>query len=120
MASILRLILPAALLLACLPAEAQLMGPMWETYVTLTQSDLTMIKGALADQIHNRKPGVSASWRNPETGNSGAVTLLKVFARHGHRCEQIEYRLSPPESTKPSDRFVLISCVQPDGSWKLS
>jgi hypothetical protein len=114
---ILRLVLFTTLLLVSLSAEAQLMGPSW---VTLTQSDLAMIKGALAEQIHNRKPGTSASWRNPESGNSGMVTLLKAFARQGRRCEQIEYRLSPPDRTNPSDRFVLTRCVQPDGSWKLS
>jgi hypothetical protein len=46
--------------------------------------------------------------------------LFKAFARQGRRCEQIEYRLNPPENAKPSDRFVLTSCMQPDGTWKLS
>ena len=102
------------------PAHAQLLGPMWETRVTLTQADLDMIKAALAQQIHNRPAGTSVSWQNTASGNSGAVTLLRIFARQGRRCEQIEYRLNPPEKAKPSDRFVLTSCVQPDGSWKLS
>ena len=122
MSAILRLLLPAALLLSLHPAaaRAQMLGPSWETYVTLSQADLDMIKGALGQQIHNQKPGASALWRNPTSGNSGSVTLLKTFARQGRRCEQIEYRLNPPENAKPSDRFVLTSCMQPDGTWKLS
>jgi surface antigen len=122
MSAILRLLLTAALLLSLHPvsARAQMLGPSWETYVTLSQADLDMIKGALGQQIHNQQPGTSASWRNPTSGNSGSVTLLKTFARQGRRCDQIEYRLNPPENAKPSDRFVLTSCMQPDGTWKLS
>jgi surface antigen len=106
--------------LALQPASAQgLMGPMWDTYVTLTRADMDMIRSILSQQIHNKKPGVSASWKNPESGNSGMVTLLNAFARQGSRCERIEYRISPPQGT-PSDRFTLTSCLQQDGSWKLS
>ena len=94
------------------------MGSLWDTYVTLTRSDIDMIRSALGQQIHNKRPGASASWTNPETGNTGSMTLLGTFARQGHRCERIEYRMSPPQKT-PSDRFTLTSCMQPDGSWKL-
>ncbi len=120
MPPLLKFILPIALTLALQPAQAQILGPSWETNVTLAQADLDMIKAALAQQIHNKRLGASAAWSNPASGNSGSVTLLKIFARQGRRCEQIEYRMSPPQAARPSDRFVLISCLQPDGSWKLS
>lgn len=45
---------------------------------------------------------------------------LKIAERQGRRCEQIEYRMSPPDKGYPSDRFVLTRCMQTDGSWKLS
>ena len=102
------------------PASAQgLMGPLWDTYVTLTRADMDMIRSILSQRIHDQKPGVSTFWKNPESGNSGTVTLLSAFSRQGHRCERIEYRISPPQGT-PSDRFTLTSCLQPDGSWKLA
>jgi len=110
----------ALTLLALGPAQAQLLGPLWETRVTLTQADLDMVKSTLAQQIHNKPAGTSTSWQNPASGNSGTITLLKILARHGNRCEQIEYRLFPPEKASPGDRFVLVSCLQRDGSWKLS
>jgi surface antigen len=112
--------LPLALLLACRPAAAQLMGNLWETNVTLTRADLDLIRATLANQIHGRPAGTSAAWRDPASGNSGKITLLQVSERQGQRCEQIEYRNFPRDSWRPADRFVLTSCRQSDGSWKLA
>jgi 17 kDa outer membrane surface antigen len=123
MSPVLKFAISFAMSLALQPAHAQMLGPLgtlWETNVTLTQSDLNLIRTVLSQQIHNKQPGTSIRWRNPESGNSGSLTLLNAFARQGRRCEQIEYRMSPPEPAKPSDRFVLTSCMQPDGSWKLA
>ena len=123
MSPVLKFAIPFALSLALQPAQAQMLGPLgtlWETNVTLTRGDMDLIRTILAQQIHNRPPGTSVQWKNPESGNSGSITLLTVSERQGRRCEEIEYRLSPPEPAKPSDRFVLTSCMQPDGSWKLA
>jgi surface antigen len=119
----LTLALPFTLFMVLQPANAQglglPMGALWDTYVTLTRTDLDMIGSALDQQMHNKKAGTSASWKNSESGNYGTVTLLGAFSRQGHRCERIEYRMSPPQGT-PSDRFTLTSCQQSDGSWKLA
>jgi hypothetical protein len=120
MRPMLKLALLIALSLAVQPLHAQMLGPSWETNVTLSQGDLDMIKAALADQIHGKKLGATAAWMNPASGNSGTITLLDISARNGRRCERIEYRASPPNKTAPSDRFALLSCLQADGSWKLS
>src|SRR6516162_8433049 len=112
--------LPLALVLACRPAEAQLMGPLWETNVTLTRADLNMIRATLASKIHGRPAGTSAAWSDPASGNSGTIALLKISERQGQRCEQIEYRNYPRDTWRPADIFVLTSCRQPDGSWKLA
>lgn len=120
MRPMLKFALPIALSLAAAPLHAQTpLGMSWETYVTLTQADMDMIKTTLATQVHGKKLGTQASWANPQSGNSGSITLLKISSREGRRCEQIEYRTVPPNKT-PFDRFVLTSCVQTDGSWKLS
>jgi surface antigen len=111
--------LPLALLLACRPAAAQFMGPLWETNVTLTRADLGMIQAALVAKIHGRPAGSSTTWSDPASGNSGTITLLKVSERQGQRCEQIEYRNYPRDNWRPADNFVLTSCRQPDGTWKL-
>jgi hypothetical protein len=111
--------LPLALFLACGPAWAQFLGPLWETNVTLTRADLGMIRATLAGSIHGRPAGTAASWSDPSSGNSGTITLLKVSERLGQRCEQIEYRNYPRETWRPADIFTLTSCRQPDGTWKL-
>ncbi len=87
--------------------------------MTLTQADLDMIKSTLMTRIHNHDAGTRAAWNNPQSGNSGTIALLSVVPRGAQRCEQIEYHNIPPHGA-PSDRFVLTSCIQPDGSWRLS
>ena len=120
MPPIMKWALPLTLVLACRPAVAQFLGPLWETNVTLTRADLDLIRATLANQIHGRPAGTSAAWSDPASGNSGTIALLKISERQGQRCEQIEYRNYPRETWRPADIFVLTSCRQPDGSWKLS
>jgi surface antigen len=115
-----RFLLPFALLLAAAPAAAQLLGPLWETNVTLTRADLDTIRATLAQKIHGHPAGTMARWQDPASGNSGKIRLLKVFEQNGERCEQIEYHNYPRDTWRPADRFVLTSCRQPDGAWKLS
>jgi surface antigen len=77
-------------------------------------------RATVAGHIHNAAPGSTAAWSNPASGNSGTVRLLDVFHRQGRRCEHIEYRNIPAEKARPTERLVMTSCLQPDGSWKLS
>jgi surface antigen len=116
----LRYLLPFALLLVAAPAAAQLMGPLWETNVALTRGDLDMIRATLAGKIHGHPAGTTARWQNPVSGNSGKITLLRVFEQNGERCERIQYHNYARERWRPNDHFTLTSCRQPDGSWKLS
>jgi surface antigen len=115
-----RYLLPIALVLAATPAAAQLMGPLWETNVPLTRGDLDRIEATLVHKIHGHPAGTTARWRDPASGNSGKITLLKVFEQNGERCERIEYHNYAPEKWRPNDHFALTSCRQPDGRWKLS
>ena len=114
-------LLPIALSCAASAAQAQFMlGPSWESNVTLTRVDLDMLKSAVTQQIHDKQLGTAAAWSNPQSGNSGSLRLLKISARQSQRCEDIEYVLRPPERAKPADRFVFTSCRQPDGTWRLA
>jgi surface antigen len=115
-----KFVVPLALLVAVQPAAAQLMGPLWETNVTLTRADLDMIRATLAQKIHGHPAGTTARWRDAASGNSGKITLLRVLEQNGERCEVIQYHNYPPQTWRPNDHFTLTSCRQPDGSWKLS
>src|SRR6516225_536293 len=83
MSPIVKFALPVALLLAFRPAAAQLMGPMWETNVTLTRADLDLIEATLHDKIHGRPAGTSAAWRadripQPSARDVAAVGPLRA------------------------------------------
>jgi len=122
MRSLVRLALSLVLVGATLPtAEAQRMfGRQWETNVSLGQDDIDMIRATLNQKIHGRQAGTSASWSNPASGNSGTLTLVRVFERRGQRCEQIDYQIRSSRPGRPSDRYDLTSCLQPNGAWMLS
>lgn len=102
-------------------AEAQRMfARQWETNVSLGQDDIDMIRATLNQKIHGRQAGTSASWSNPASGNSGTLTLVRVFEHRGQRCEQIDYQIRSSRAGRPSDRYDLTSCLQPNGAWMLS
>jgi surface antigen len=100
-------------------AEAQLL-PTWETQITLTQQDLDMIRNAVTNQVHGKPVGTSASWSNPSSGNSGTVKLVKKLTRKGQQCEDIEYLMRSGGTPVYTEHYHFISCLQPDGTWKIA
>jgi hypothetical protein len=121
MPNVTKLLLPLILAAAVIfGAQAQMLGPAWETNVSLTRDDMDMIKAAVTQQVHGKPVRTTVSWSNPASGNSGTIRLLRVFEREGLRCEEIEYVLRPPLPAMPTDRFVFTSCLRPDGTWKIA
>ena len=84
-----------------------------------TKEDVAAMRMTLLSDIHGRRVDTAAAWSNPLSGNTGTVTLLHRFARNAKRCEQIEYRITPPQPAVAGERYVFVSCLQRDGSWKL-
>jgi surface antigen len=113
------LLLVAIAGLAGSAAHAQLLGPAFETNVTLTQEDLDMMRQTVNQKIHGKPVGASASWTNPTSRNSGTIKLLGKFTARNMRCEKIGYTLIPPEKGVSPEHYELNSCLQPDGSWKI-
>ena len=100
-------------------ARAQLLGPSFESNVTLTREDLDMMRQTVTQQIHGKPVGTTASWTNPSSRNSGTIKLLKKFTARNMRCEEIGYTLATTASNVSPEHYVLDSCLQPDGSWKI-
>jgi surface antigen len=98
---------------------AQLL-PTWETSITLTQQDLDMIHGAVANQVHGKPVGTAAFWSNPASGNSGSVTLAKKLMQGGRGCEDIAYTVRSGDKTVYTEHYHFTSCVQPDGSLRIA
>jgi surface antigen len=100
-------------------AEAQFMGSGFESNITLTQQDLDTIRQTVNQQIHGKPVAATASWSNPSSQNSGTIKLLKKFSARNMRCEEIGYTLMTAAMAASPEHYVLDSCLQPDGSWKI-
>jgi len=100
-------------------ARAQLLGPSFESNITLTREDLDMMRQTVTQHIHGKPVGTTASWTNPSSRNSGTIKLLKKFTARNMRCEEIGYTLATTASNVSPEHYVLDSCLQPDGSWKI-
>ncbi len=100
-------------------AQAQLLGPAFESNITLTQEDLNIMRQTVNQQIHGKPVGTTASWTNPNSKNSGTIKLLKKFTARNMRCETIGYTLKTTAMAAEPEHYELNSCLQPDGSWKI-
>jgi surface antigen len=119
MSTPIRVIVLCAALAAWLPAQAQLLGPGLRTNIALTKQDLAMIRHTADEEVHGRAVGTRATWSNPQSGNSGEITLVAKFTQNGQRCETLDYRLTTSRRATAPEHYVLRSCLQPDGQWRL-
>jgi len=108
-----------AVLLAGLPAQAQFLGFGLESNVELTKHDLDIIHSTVDQQVHGKPVGATASWNNPDSGNYGAIELQKKYMQNGRPCETVRYTLATRRMAVPPEHYVLNSCQQPDGQWRI-
>ena len=117
---VLPLIAASVLLLWSLGAHAQMGQGFW-TSATLTKSDIALIRKTVRKDLLGKPKGTSLPWKNPDSGNSGKVTLLDSFPSKGRTCERVRYFIDPgpnqPSTAQPTT-YVITSCKLPDGSWK--
>jgi surface antigen len=106
--------------LAAASAQAQLLGPRWESRIVLKQDDIDMIHRTVNEQIHGKAVGAAASWSNPATGNAGTIKLLKKYRSKDRQCETVQYTLTTAAGTVSPEHYTFNSCLQPDGTWKIS
>ena len=120
------LLLTGALMAALLPAfptpTVAQSARAFRTQVPLTQSDLTIIRKIVREDFTGKPNGTTQSWKNPETKNSGTVTLLDHFESQGRDCRRVKYFIAPganqPASENPTT-YVLTNCRLADGTWKI-
>ena len=113
---------PLVLAIVCLgspAAEAQLLGLGFESNISLTQQDLDVIRQTVNQQIHGKPVGATASWHNATSQNSGTIRLLKKFAARNMHCEEVGYTQMTTAVAVSPEHYILDSCLQPDGSWKI-
>ena len=97
-------------------------GRTFHTMVKLSESDLAIIRKIVREDFSTKPIGTTMPWSNPESQNSGTVTLLDRFPSKGRDCRRVRYVVKPGP-TQPTKvigaNYVLTSCRQADGSWKL-
>lgn len=110
----------AILILAASDGHAQ-MGKGFQNSATLTDSDIAMVRKLVREDLVSKPYGTTLSWNNPQSQNSGKVTLLDRFSSKGRGCVRVRYFIDPgpkqPASAQPTT-YVITSCKLPDGTWK--
>ena len=107
--------------LAALPASAQFIPTPGPNLVpeTLTREDVTALSAASAKLYTAETVAVGAveTWTNPKTGNSGVVTIARVFERNGMPCREIVHRIKLAREGEQTYHFN--RCRIGTGEWKL-
>ena len=75
-------------LFASLSSQTQGLMLGFESNITLKQDDIELIHQTVDQKINVKPVGTTASWSNPNTGNSGTIKLLKKHTVRGLRCEK--------------------------------
>jgi len=101
-------------------AQAQLLlGPVWESNITLRQDDLDLIHRTVDTQIHGKPVGTTAVWSNPDTGNAGTIELVNKFKKGNLTCEQVAYTLTTTKKAVEPEHYAFNSCLTPEG-WRIA
>jgi hypothetical protein len=123
--------LPAVPLVGAVAASLLVFSPMpgfaqygrtFHTMVKPSPSDVAIMRKIVREDFTGKPKGTTESWKNPESQNSGTITLLDRFESKGRDCRRARYIIHPgPQQlhgTVTAD-YVLTSCKLPDGTWKL-
>ena len=110
------------LLLVSGPCIAQINPFGWDPNTALlTDEDWRLVwEGTVS---LNRTPdatvGETRAWTDATSGNSGKVTLTRVFESNGAPCHTLRYAISFSEHPAPQD-YNFNWCRTPGGQWKIA
>ena len=90
-----------------------------EDSVQFRTGDRTALISAAQKLYDAQAPiGATGDWDNPDSGNSGTVTLIGQFDRNGQPCMRLGYKFVAKGETDPK-HFTLRECLDDDGKWKI-
>ena len=116
----LKAIIAAVVAFSAVSAQAQLLGPGWEANIELTKHDLNLIHAAVDQHVHGKPVGTTVHWSNPASGNSGSIKLEKKLILRNQKCEELAYTIRSDKPGISPEHYHFTSCLQPDGTWKIS
>ncbi len=87
----------------------------------LSDQDLQMMgdAGARLYQHDTVAAGAKDQWSNPASGNSGTLTVLQSFTRHGMACRKVRYNIHLRARSTPRS-YTVNWCKTPSGAWKIT
>ena len=114
-------LIAAVLLLAGLSASSAQINPFRSSQANgLTKADVGML--TTTTQLVNRKEPVAVGdtedWSNPASGNSGKVTVTRLFRSSGLECHGLRYDLSF-KATRAPRTYNVDWCKTKTGEWKI-
>lgn len=81
----------------------------------LDERDLEQAEQTAQDSLENNPSGVSSTWSNPDSGNSGSVTPTATYqTAEGTDCREFESTVNVDGKTETTQGRA---CRQADGSW---
>lgn len=94
----------------------------FEEIPELSSSDITIVRKLVRQDFTGKPAGTTLPWSNPESTNSGTVTLLDTFPSRTRECRRVRYVVDPgpkrASSSKPVS-YELTNCRLSDGTWQL-
>lgn len=82
----------------------------------LTPKDRQVAEVATRRVLEQADTGQTIRWRNPDSGNSGAITATRHFEADGEDCTEFSQSVSADGRTEAA---VGLACRQPDGTWSV-
>jgi len=84
---------------------------------SLDRADRLFMQRSVHQSLQASRTGTSATWTNPDTGNSGTVTPTRtVQTASGRFCREFQQTVTIGGKTESA---YGTSCRQPDGSWRI-
>src|SRR6185295_11027205 len=86
----------------------------------LKESDIAMLQAAANAlfQDDHAQVGRTEAWSNSKTGNSGTVSLLKLFEHAGLPCKRLQHSIKQ-KGRADQNIYQFSRCRSSDGTWKL-
>ncbi|MBB53881.1 MAG: hypothetical protein CMF67_05855 [Magnetovibrio sp.] len=84
---------------------------------SLDKADRAYMQRNTQESLEHGRTGSTSSWRNPDSGNSGTVTLTQTFQKaDGQYCREFEQTVYVDGKKEAATGRA---CRAPDGSWKI-
>lgn len=88
-----------------------------QAFSALSEGDRELARRTQAHALDEAPPaGRTSSWRNPDTGSGGEVTVDQARTRDGQQCRNFVHAIKARNESAPLQAEGL-ACRQADGSW---